>query len=100
MKNQLSNVVEILIQILVAVFISTAELLLIVGKLLYELYINLQIMAHTSIVGVFVAIFIGGLVIFFSGKFLFDSTTSVIKIMTIYIVIVAILLSLASPGST
>lgn len=96
MKNQLQSPIEILIQILVVIVIDTIQLLFVVGKLLYDLYISLQIMAQTSIPGLFLALFVGGIILFFSIKFLFKSTTSVIKIMTIYIIFVIFLMYLMS----
>jgi hypothetical protein len=99
MKNQVQSPVEILVQILITIFIDTLQLLIALGKLSYELYISLRLMAQTNIVGLFIALFIGGIILFVTTKFLFHEATHALKIMVIYIIIVAILLSLTSPGS-
>jgi hypothetical protein len=99
-KNQVQSPIEILIQIMIFIFIGTVQLLLVLGKLSYDLYISLRLMAQTNITGLFIAIFIGGLILFVTTKFIFHEVTHGIKVMVIYIVIVAILLSLTSPGST
>ena len=94
MKRQVGNPVQILIDILIAIFLSMVQLAIVLSKLLYELYISLQIMAQTNIVGYFLAIFIGGIILFFTGKYILGSTAAVIKIMAIYVIIVVFLMSL------
>ena len=94
MKNQVGNPVQILIEILIAIFLSIVQLAIILSKLLYELYLSLQMMAQTNIAGYFLAIFIGGIILFFTGKYILGGTAAAIKIMAIYIIIVVFLMSL------
>ena len=93
MKGQVKSPIEIMIEILVVIFLGFVQLLIVISKLLYELYISFRIMAHTNFVGFFFALFLGGIIIFFTGKYIFGSTASVIKILVIYIIIVAFLMT-------
>ncbi len=94
MKNQFKSPLQILIEILVLIVVSTAKILILVTGLLYELYISLRIMSYTNPIGFILALTFGGIILFFTTKFLFKSTISAIKIMTVYVVIVILLLTI------
>jgi len=94
MKKQVGNPVQILIEILFTIVAGLIQLVWVLGKLLYQLYLSLQYMAQTNIVGYFLAIFVGGIVLFFTGKYVLGSTASVIKILAVYVIIVVFLMTL------
>jgi len=94
MKNQLRSPLEILVEILIIFVTGAVRVFVLVGGLLYELYISLRIMAYTNPIGLIIALTVGGIILFFTAKHLFRSTIDVIKIMTIYIVIVVLLLTI------
>ena len=94
MKNQVRTPLDILVEILIIIVFNSAKILVILGGLLYELYISLRIMAYTNPIGLIIALTVGAIILFFTSKFLFKSTISAIKIMTIYVVIVVLLLTI------
>ena len=94
MKNQFKNPLQILVEILVFIVVNTVKSLVILGGLLYELYISLQIMSHTNPIGFIIILTFGAIILFFTSMFLFHDIISAIKIMTIYVVIIILLLTI------
>jgi len=94
MKNQVKSPIQILVEILVVIFISSVKILIMVAQLMYELYLSLRIMSYSNPMGFILALTVGGIILFFTLKFMFGSTMAAMKIIAIYIVIVVLLLTI------
>lgn len=90
---QVKSPLQILVEILVLIFVSSVKILFAMSQLLYELYLSLRMMSYTNPMGFILAITIGGIILFFTLKFIFGNTMAALKVMAVYIVIVALLLT-------
>jgi hypothetical protein len=75
---------EIIIEIFLLIFINSIQTLLMLLKLLGELFYSLAWTARTSIGGLILATIIGGLFLVFLWKYLFRETVSLAKIILAY----------------
>ena len=83
---------QIIFEILIFIVVNSINAILTIIGLLGELFVSLTLTAQTSVVGLILAIVIGGLFVIFMSKYLFKTTISLIKIILIYGAFVLVLI--------
>lgn len=82
---------EILVEILITIVSNSIQTLTKIIQLLIEFFISLGVTAQSSLGGLITALVIGTLFFVFIWKFMFKTTTSLIKIILIYGVFIVFL---------
>jgi len=82
---------EIIAEILLYLMIKSVNTMIVLSKLLGELFVSLIWSAQTGFWAFLIAVTIGGVFIILMFKFLFKTGTSLLKIIAIYIIFLLIL---------
>ena len=83
---------EIIYEIILLIITSSVNTLLILFRLLGELFTSLMWVSQTGIAGLILAVIIGGLFVVFLWKYLFKTTVSLVKLILIYAAFVFVLI--------
>ena len=82
---------QVILEIILLLITSSVNTLLSLFRLFGELFSSLVWTSRTGILGLGVAIIIGGLFIVFLWKYLFKTTVSLVKLISIYGVLIIVL---------